>query len=295
MRVLIVGVSGQVASCLARLAGGNSRFEIICFGRPEFDVTLHDQALQTIVEQQPDILVNASAYTDVERAEDEPQAAFAVNGLGVANLAKAAKALRIPLIHISTDYVFSGDKETPYDESDPVGPINVYGRSKLDGERSIQVELDDFVILRTSWVYSPFGKNFLKTMVSLFQTRDQLNVVDDQSGSPTSAWDIANAILDVCAARERGNKSSGIYHLAGTGVTTWHGFATAIRDLSHVHHARHVLVNPISSSAYPTKARRPRNSALDTSKIKADFDIHLPPWRESLVLCHRQLVEMNAT
>jgi dTDP-4-dehydrorhamnose reductase len=294
MKILVLGASGQVATCVASLGSGPKHFDVTCIGRPRLDITLDTQVFETVSAHRPDILINASAYTDVERAEDEPEAAFAVNCHGVANLAQSAAKLQIPFIHISTDYVFSGEKQTPYIETDAVGPINAYGRSKLEGERAIQSALDDYVILRTSWVYSPFGKNFLKTMMSLFQTRDQLNVVADQIGCPTSAWDIAQAILDVCAAREKGNKKSGIYHLAGTGITSWHGFATAIRDLSKAANGRDVSVNPISSSAYPTKAKRPQNSALDSSKIHLDFSIQLPPWHDSLALCHQQLLAMHA-
>jgi dTDP-4-dehydrorhamnose reductase len=295
MKVLVVGASGQVATCLGKRGFGHQQFELTCLGRPTLDLA-HPHALhETVSAYQPDILVNAAAYTDVERAEDEPDAAFAVNSAGVSTLAKTAKTLHIPLIHISTDYVYAGDKQTPYLETDTVGPINVYGRSKLEGERAIQTELDNYVILRTSWVYSPFGKNFLKTMVSLFETRDQLSIVADQTGSPTSAGDIAQAILDVCAARAKGNQNSGIYHLAGTGVTTWHGFATAIKDLTKQANGRDVLINQISSADYATKAKRPLNSTLDTSKIYKDFGIQLPLWQKSLAQCHQQLMAMKVT
>jgi dTDP-4-dehydrorhamnose reductase len=295
MKILVAGASGQVATCLAMLGGSEADHQLTCLGRPALDITQEHQVFEIMSRHRPQIIVNASAYTDVERAEDEPEAAMAVNAHGVSHLAKAADRLKIPLIHISTDYVFSGDKETPYIETDQVGPINAYGRSKLAGELAIQSTLENYIILRSSWVYSPFGKNFMKTMMSLFQTRDQLNVVADQIGNPTSAWDIARTILDLCSARANGNQSSGLYHLAGSGTTSWHGFATAISELSKLAGGRDVAINPIASSAYPTKARRPRNSALDTRKIESDFGIHLPLWQDSLLLCHTQLVEMGRT
>jgi dTDP-4-dehydrorhamnose reductase len=291
MTILVVGSSGQVANCLAQRALECSLPELIRKGRPEIDIGKPAAAIAAIKASKPRIIVNAAAYTDVERAEDEPEQALAINGAGAGAVATAARQLGVPLIHISTDYVFSGEKAGAYTETDSVGPINAYGRSKLAGEQAVAAEHDNAIILRTSWVYSPFGKNFLTTMIRLIQSRDELSVVDDQMGCPTSAWDIADAILDLCEAKLGGSPASGIYHLTGAGVTSWHGFASAIKELSAAPERQHVQILPIDSASYPSKARRPGNSVLQTDKISAEFGIRLPEWRQSLAAC---LHRMNA-
>ncbi len=294
MKVLVIGRAGQVATCLQRLATDEVDFSLECMGRPELDLESLARAIEIVMKRKPDVLVNAAAFTDVERAEVEPEKAFAINARASGALAVAANRMGVPFIHISTDYVFSGEKTEPYCETDDVSPINSYGLSKLQGECAIQAAHDDAIILRTSWVYSPFGKNFLKTIYALMQSQKEINVVDDQHGSPTSAWEISKAILKICELKHKGHQSTGIYHLAASGATTWYGFANFIRSMSGLHTGRNVQMNPIPSSAFATKAKRPKNSVLDTSKLYRDFDIHLPAWRLSVRECLDQLIALNS-
>lgn len=289
MKILVAGASGQVASCLERRAAVRQLSNFVCLGRPGLDLANHEATTAAALAQNPSIIVNAAAYTDVERAEEDTDAAFAVNAGGAGALAVAARKLEVPLIHISTDYVYSGSKAEAYVETDATGPINAYGRSKLAGEHAIRDIHSNSIILRTSWIYSQFGKNFVTTMTRLMQSRDKLDVVDDQTGCPTSAWDVAESIIHICVAKGQGNSNTGIYHFAGTGSVSWFGFAREIRDLLAKHGDRLANLNPIDTASYPSKAARPKNSVLDTAKIKRDFGIVAPPWKASLASCMAEI------
>ena len=217
------------------------------------------------------MVINASAYTKVDRAETDEEAAFRANATGPEILAKACAAAGLPLIHVSTDYVFDGTKSGAYRESDPVAPLGVYGRSKSAGEEAIRRHLPQHVIVRTSWVYGIYGANFLKTILRLAGERDELRIVADQSGCPTSTADLAQALLAVAQALGEGRAVSGTYHLAGTGVTTWHGFASRIVEAQRPFTGRSPSVVPIRTEEYPTPAQRPANSELDSALFSRTF------------------------
>jgi dTDP-4-dehydrorhamnose reductase len=232
--------------------------------------------------EKPTHVINCAAYTAVDLAEDQQDLAKAINETGAANLAHACKNTNATLIHISTDFVFEGNLVKLLTEQDVAHPISVYGQTKLDGEKAIASILDNYFILRTSWLYSPYANNFVKTMLKLGAERDELNIIADQVGTPTYAIDLANAIYDIILANQQ---SHGIYHYSNEGVTSWYDFAQAIFSISQMP----VKVHPIPSSAYPTKAKRPSFSVMDKSKIKATFQLHVPHWRDSLVNCLQQL------
>lgn len=291
-RYVVTGVAGQVVQALVEQAKGNSAVEVIPLGRPELDLGQPETIESALRAAKPDLIVSAAAYTAVDQAETDEAAAFAVNAQGPAELARVAKALGVPLIHISTDYVFDGSKASPYNESDPVAPLGVYGRSKLEGEQQVATNTSDYAILRTAWVYSPYGKNFLRTMLLLAETRDELNVVDDQIGNPTSAQDIADAVLAVGRNLLTSNDAAlrGVFHLSGTGEGSWADFATEIFRLSQLQGGVHAVVGRIPSSDYPTPARRPANSRLDCSKLAEIHAVTLPDWRLSTEHVVKQLL-----
>jgi dTDP-4-dehydrorhamnose reductase len=291
MKIVVTGKTGQVVQAL-REKGQERGLAIECLGRPELDLVNADNILVALSVASPDIVVAAAAYTAVDAAESDIATAFAVNAAGAKAVAEAAGKLSIPLIHISTDYVFSGRQSRPYIETDPTEPLSVYGRSKLEGERAVIAATADHVILRTAWVYSPFGSNFVKTMLRLAETRDHIRVVADQCGRPTSALDIASAVIDIAARlkRERDTELRGIFHLTGDGEATWAEFAEQIFQSFEKKTGRVVHVERIPTSDYPTPAVRPMNSRLDTSKIAETFGIHLPHWRASLETVLSRLV-----
>ena len=231
-----------------------------------------------------DLVVNAAAYTAVDAAEENVELAFSVNRDGPANLAAACRTVKIPLIHISTDYVYGGDKKGAYLEGDPVAPLGVYAQSKTAGDQAVSEVLAEYLILRTAWVYGVNGHNFVKTMLRLGREREQLSVVDDQTGCPTDAAELADAILDISQQIQGKNDVSwGVYHFCGGGQTTWYGFAREIFKLAEQYESFTVKsVEPVPTSGYPTPARRPANSVLDCSKIKRVFNIVPRPWEESL-------------
>jgi dTDP-4-dehydrorhamnose reductase len=231
----------------------------------------------------PAFCINAAAYTAVDKAETESDLAKLVNGEAVGVLAEVARSFGTKFIHISTDYVFNGNSSTPYKETDPVDPMNVYGKSKLDGEQRCMKQDPDAIILRTSWVYSYHGNNFVKTMLRLMKERSEINVVADQIGSPTYAADLAQAILQIIAS---GKWLPGIYHYANEGKISWYDFALAIREMS----GSTCKVQPIPSAAYPTPARRPSYSLLNTEKIREAYGLSIPFWKESLEECMRRLL-----
>jgi dTDP-4-dehydrorhamnose reductase len=233
----------------------------------------------------PRLLINCAAYTAVDKAESEPDAAFAVNRDGPANLAGECGRLGIPLIHISTDYVFNGESDRPYNEEDAADPLNVYGRSKWEGEEAVRSRLAEHIIVRTSWLYGSVGLNFVKTMLRLGKEREELKVVSDQYGCPTWSFDLAGCLARIAERALSDSKETplGTFHFCGEGVTTWYEFAMAILDGARRRESSRIArVSPVPSSSYPTVAVRPMNSALDCSKIEASFGIAPPPWRKSL-------------
>lgn len=289
--ILVAGKSGQLTRCLVESAVKRGT-RIVAIGRPEFDVEDAASVERVVRAVEPGAMVNAAAYTAVDRAESEPERAFAINRDGAEHLAVEAQRQGVPLVHVSTDYVFDGQKSSPYVEEDAVAPLGVYGLSKVEGESVVLRACPAALVLRTSWIYSPYGHNFVKTMLKLADTRDHVRVVDDQFGSPTAANDLANAILDIIGQREgvRLGLRSGIYHLAAQGETTWHGFASAIFAGWAARGRRVANLVPIRSAEYPLPARRPANSRLDCVKIERDFGIRLPRWQQSLDACLDRLL-----
>ena len=281
IRLLVTGRNGQAATALLESAAAHADIEVTAVGRPELDLEQPDTVAAAILATKPDIVVNAAAYTAVDKAESEPDRAFAANRDGAAAVAKAAHRLNIPLIHLSTDYVYPGDKPRPYVESDPTGPLGVYGQSKLEGEKAVMAAHAQAVILRTSWVYSPFGANFVKTMLRLAKDRDVIRVVDDQHGNPTSALDIAAAILKIAPGLVEAHGEGGIFHCCGAGSTTWCGFARQIFAESARLGGPSPHVEAITTPEFPTPAKRPHNSRLDTSAFAKRFGFSLRPWQDA--------------
>ncbi|SCD22489.1 dTDP-4-dehydrorhamnose reductase [Brucella inopinata] len=292
MKIVVTGREGQVVQSLLEKAVPRPDLEVIALGRPELDLIKPDTVRSAIEAIKPDLVVSASAYTAVDLAEDEQELAFAVNAIGAEAVAEAAKNCGVPVIHLSTDYVFAGDADEPYAETDVTGPRSVYGRSKLEGERLVAHANPRHIILRTAWVYSLFGKNFVKTMLKLAETRDALSVVSDQWGNPTSALDIADAIIQVAdhLAATPGFSAYGVYHLVGAGDTNWSGFARAIFDESARLGGPTAAVTDIATADYPTNAARPMNSRLSTKKFQAAFGWSPPHWEASLALVMKRLL-----
>ncbi|PZF77350.1 dTDP-4-dehydrorhamnose reductase [Aestuariivirga litoralis] len=279
MRVLVTGRSGQLATSLSDVAAQQGALQLLVVGRPELDLEQPHTVSKQILALRPDAVINAAAYTAVDKAEAEPKRAFAANRDGAAAAAGAAYQLGVPFVHVSTDYVFDGRKQQPYVEDDETNPLGVYGKSKLEGERAVRDSHPAALILRTSWVYSPFGGNFLKTMLRIGRERPQLKVVSDQIGNPTSAVDLAAAILAVLPAL--GSEAGGLYHLTGDGSTSWHGFASFIFSESRKLGGPSPSVDPIASSEYPTAATRPPNSRLSCDAFTQRFGVRLRPWQEA--------------
>ncbi len=280
MRALIFGSNGQVGRELVR-TGGARGLHFTALGRAEVDLFQTDAVSDAVLSRDCDIVINAAAYTAVDQAEDEREAAFAVNAAAPAAMAAACAAKSIPFLHLSTDYVFTGLPGPAKVESDPVGPVSVYGESKLAGEKAVLASGADTVILRTAWVFSAHGSNFVKTMLRVGRARDELRVVCDQHGGPTAARDIANALWTVADAWKRGVGTAGIFHFSAVPSTTWSDFAIEIFRTSGWD--RLPVVHPITSDQWPTKARRPEHSVLDCSAIRAAYGIEQPDWRPALV------------
>ncbi|WP_136660992.1 dTDP-4-dehydrorhamnose reductase [Nitratireductor sp. XY-223] len=277
MKLLVTGTKGQVSRCLQDRAAVRDDVELIAVGRPELDL-LKPEGIGRIVEAHaPDVVVSAAAYTDVDGAEDEADIAFAVNETGAGAVAAAAKAIDAPVIHLSTDYVFSGDLDRPYTEDDEPDPQTVYGASKLAGEKAVAAANPRHVILRTAWVYSPYGKNFRNTMLKLAETRDEIAVVDDQIGNPTSAYEIADAILDISGRLLGSGDPScyGVFHLASPDSMSWADFAEKIMDASRAAGGPFATIRRILSVKYQTKAARPKDSRLSVQKLRGDSALTL--------------------
>jgi len=283
MKILVTGSKGQVGWEL-RNKGVDQGLTITGVDIEEIDIADKRAVEELVGDVAADLVVNAAAYTAVDAAEENAQLAFQVNRDGPANLATACRQGKTPLVHISTDYVYGGDQEGAYGEDDPMAPLGVYAQSKADGDQAVATLLAEHVILRTAWVYGVHGHNFVKTMLRLGQEREQLSVVDDQTGCPTDAADLADAILAIAhQIRQRENMQWGVYHFCGRGQTTWYGFATEIFRLASQYETFKVKsVEPVPTSAYPTPAKRPANSVLDCSKIKRSFNIVPRTWEESL-------------
>jgi dTDP-4-dehydrorhamnose reductase len=283
MRILLTGANGQVGWEVSN-RGGQRVFEVLALERSDLDITDPVSVSREVNRAGVSLVVNAAGYTAVDHAESEPELAFAVNRDGPAYLASACGKAGIPLVHISTDYVFDGHKEGAYLVTDPVSPLSVYGKSKAAGEVEVRKRLREHLILRTSWVYGVHGHNFVKTMLRLGREREVIQVVTDQYGCPTYAADLAEAILKIAARfLEGGQIHWGTYHYCGKGVTTWHAFAEEIfRLVSDSVSLKVKRVEPISTSEYPTLAQRPASSILDCSVLENTFNIHPRPWAESL-------------
>ena len=289
--LLVFGESGQLAREIAAATVAEGCTVVTC-SRRMADVTDFTSVMRMVERVEPAALINAAAYTAVDSAEDEPDLAFAVNATGPYNLARAAARADIPLVHVSTDYVFDGLKGAPYLERDPVKPTGVYGRSKVAGERQIRAVGAHHVILRTAWVFSPFGHNFVKTMLRAGAKRDRLTVVADQFGNPTAAHDLAAAVLRIAdrLVRDPADHASGTYHVTGRGATSWHGFAREIFCQAGRYTAVPApAVVPIPSRDWPTKAPRPADSRLDCSAVQAAFGVTPPAWSDSLAPVVRAL------
>jgi dTDP-4-dehydrorhamnose reductase len=288
MRLVVTGREGQVATALAALAGEG--VEVVRLGRPGFDLERLETIAPALEAARPDVVVSAAAYTAVDQAESEPERARAANGAAPGVIAEAARRLGAPVIQLSTDYVFDGTKDASYLETDATGPQTVYGSTKLEGEAAVAAAGGVHLILRTAWVYAPGGKNFVRTMLRLAESREEVSVVADQRGCPTYAPDIAEAVLRLARALRRGEGASGVYNLAGAGEASWAEFAQGVFEGSRARGGPSARVRPIATADYPTPARRPANSRLDGAKLRETFGVVLPSWREALPRCLDALV-----
>jgi dTDP-4-dehydrorhamnose reductase len=296
MRIVVTGGPyGQVLESLLEvgMAAGHT---VISLGPPQLDLAGDSDGIaQSLRSAQPEAVVSAAAYTAVDKAESEPELAFAINGRGAGAVASAARELGVPVVHISTDYVFDGSKGSPYVEGDPTRPTSVYGASKLAGEEAVLAVHGNAAILRTAWVYSPFSANFAKTMLRLAVDRDEIGVVADQRGNPTSALDIASGVIRVLENLSSSEDEAlrGVFHMTGSGEATWAEFAETIFAVSATAGGPSARVRPISTSDYPTPAKRPANSRLDSSKLARVHGVRLPNWRESAQEVVSRLVLSN--
>lgn len=296
MKIAVTGTSGQVASALLEraVAFGHT---VVALGRPELDLADPASVARALEAAAPDAVVSAAAYTAVDKAESESELAHAVNGAGAGAVAQAAKALGVPLVHLSTDYVFDGQLDRPYREDDATGPTGVYGASKLAGEQCVlEVYPEGSAVLRVAWVYSPFGGNFVKTMLRLAADRDEVSVVADQVGNPTSALDIADGILAVAANLAASDDAvlRGVFHMTASGEASWADFAEAVFAVSHAHGGPSAGVKRITTSDYPTPATRPANSRLDCGRIAQIHGVALPDWHGALKTVVARLQTVSA-
>lgn len=277
-KILVTGANGQLGQCLQKISSQFEEFEFIFTDSETLDITIKEEVKDFFWQNAPDFCINAAAYTAVDLAETEVEKAFLVNADGTENLAEACSENNAQFIHVSTDYVFDGENNLAYTEEDFTNPLGVYGASKLAGDE-LALEVNPCsVILRTSWVYSEFGKNFVKTMLNLFATKDELNIVADQFGQPTNANDLAEGIMKIIKS---GKITPGIFNFSNLGRISWFDFAEKIAELSEAK----IKLNAIETSQYPTPAKRPKNSVLDLDKISKTYAIQLKPWEESLEGC----------
>ncbi|WP_055447270.1 dTDP-4-dehydrorhamnose reductase [Lacinutrix mariniflava] len=278
-KVLVTGSNGQLGQCLQSLAL-QTDFEFSFFNSTTLDISSKEN-INTIFNSTYDFCINCAAYTAVDKAEEEKEKANLINNIAVRNIAESCKTNNITLIHISTDFVFNGNKTEPYHENDETKPISVYGQTKLDGEKAIQDTLKQHFIIRTSWLYSQFGNNFLKSMLNLAKTRSTLSIVSDQVGTPTYAMDLAKTIIVLI----KQNKNHGTYHYSNNGVASWFDFANEIFRRTKTT----IELNSIPTSQYPTAANRPHYSVLNKTKLKQNFNVIIPEWEESLETCLKAL------
>lgn len=274
-KILVTGGNGQLAQCLKDVVKNNDELDVNFQDLPELDITNIQQLVSYFSKNELDYCINCAAYTAVDLAEEQSDLAYAVNADGPKNLAEACKKHQVKLLHISTDFVFDGKKQTPYIETDMPNPLGVYGKSKWQGERNIQEIMEDYFILRTSWLYSEYGNNFMKTMLKLSETRDEINVVSDQIGSPTYAGDLAEVLIKIVLSS---STNYGLYHFSNSGAISWYDFAVEIFK----QFGRKIEVKPITTKDYPTAAKRPKFSVLDTTKIENNFDCTIKDWQGSL-------------
>lgn len=275
IKALVTGGNGQLAQCLKDVVNHQDELDVDFQDLPDLDITNKQQLESYFSNNELDYCINCAAYTAVDLAEEQSDLAYAVNAEGPKNLAKVCKKYQVKLLHISTDFVFDGKKQTPYIESDMPNPLGVYGASKLQGERSIQETTEAYFIVRTSWLYSEYGKNFIKTMLSLSETLNEISVVSDQIGSPTYAGDLAEVLTQIVLSS---STNYGVYHYSNSGTISWYDFAVEIFK----QFGKTIEVKPIKTKDYPTAAKRPKYSVLDTTKIKNNFDYTIKDWQGSL-------------
>jgi dTDP-4-dehydrorhamnose reductase len=287
-KIVVTGANGQLGSELKVLSSSFPQYEFIFVTREQLSIDDEKAVNELLNTHRPSWLINCAGYTAVDKAEVEKEEAFRINAYATGILAAACKKIDCRFIHISTDYVFDGNSNSPYKEDDATNPLGVYGASKLEGEKLAMEKDPGSIIIRTSWVYSQFGKNFVKTMLRLMKERESLNVVNDQFGAPTYAADLASVILKIIQYLQVNSyppDTAGIYHYANAGVTTWYDFAEAIKEIS----GSHCMIHPIPASEYPTPAKRPAYSVFDTNKIEGTFGITLRQWKDSLRECIAKL------
>lgn len=284
--ILVTGSNGQLGMELRQLAPRYPQYKFIFSTKEEFNIADAASVNGFFRLASPSFCINCAAYTAVDRAESEPDEAFLTNGKAPGVLAAACAVNNTRFVHISTDYVFDGMATSPYTDQSPTNPVSVYGKSKLAGENNVLKENPDAIIIRTAWVYSSFGKNFVKTMLRLMNEKPAIGVVNDQFGSPTYAADLADVILKIIAS---GEWEQGVYHYTNNGIISWFDFATAIKDLVN----SKCSVNPITTAQYPTPARRPGYSVLDSSKISATYKIVLRDWKDSLRTCLKKIKDQD--
>ena len=287
MRVLVTGSNGQLGSEIRDLYTNYENIEFVFKDLPELDISNINSLNSFIIDQNINTVINCAAYTAVDKAEENIELAERVNSIGVSNLVKVLDKVNGKLIHISTDYVFDGTNSHPYKESDPVSPIGIYGKTKRAGEIILINSKIDAIVIRTSWLYSSFGSNFVKTMIDLGKDKNSINVVSDQIGTPTYARDLANTCLNILqiSGSEKISKKGKIYHYSNKGFASWYDFAVLIMDLAKLN----CKVNPILTKDYSTLAKRPHYSVLNKGKIITDFNIDIPNWKESLQECLNKL------
>jgi dTDP-4-dehydrorhamnose reductase len=293
MKILITGKNGQLGKSIHKRVTNNEQTdEFVFVGREELDLSSTDSITSYFNHNNFDIIINCAAHTAVDKAEEEAVLANQINHLAVAQLTQIAKTQQAKLIHISTDYVFDGESDKPYSETDVTNPINIYGKTKLAGEQALkEIMPTDAIIIRTSWVYSEYGNNFVKTMLRLGQERDELSVVSDQIGSPTYATDLANAILDTMqnkTFKEVGQETQ-VYHYSNSGEISWYEFAKEIFEMADIQ----CSAIPITTEQYPTPAKRPKNTLMNKDKIVETFSVNIPDWKESLNTCMAILKEQQ--
>ena len=285
--VLVTGADGQLGREMKALTGRlNLPFRFLYTDANELDITDRQQIVSYVNDYQIQYIVNCAAYTAVDKAEEDVEKAYVVNAAAVENIARVAGQYGVKVIHLSTDFVFDGKSSVPYTEKMTADPLSVYGQSKLKGEEALQEHAGEWIILRTSWLYSEFGSNFVKTMMRLMNEREQLSIVADQRGTPTYAADLAEMILHMLQHAEENEWKSGVYHFSNRGETTWFGFAQEIRKLAGLE--RCVLI-PIKTEDYSSAAERPAYSVMDLSKICHTFSVEIPPWEEALGRCIRKI------